>query len=227
LAISSPAIHDEGETRVAGPFLSVRTGFWICIAIAVAAALRRIFALAHPIVAGPPQLVAMDAVFASHATKTVAHVAPALLFVLLLPFYFSERFRYARWLETSLYLSGALVGITAYVMSAYSIGGWTERSAVLLFNTLYLSALARSAWHRQQGRIDAARTWMTRACGIQLGIATTRPIMGAFFATSPITHLQPSQFFGIAFWIGFSVNTIAVELVLRGTKERKHRMAQG
>jgi len=39
--------------------------------------------------------------------------------------------------------------------------------------------------------------------------------MGIFFATSPLTHLAPKQFFGIAFWIGFSINTVVVELWLR------------
>ena len=56
---------------------------------------------------------------------------------------------------------------------------------------------------------------MTRAVGILLGIATTRPVMGVFFATSAFTHLQPKQFFGMAFWIGFSINTLVVELWLR------------
>ena len=44
--------------------------------------------------------------------------------------------------------------------------------------------------------------------------------MGVFFATSRLTHLQPAQFFGIAFWIGFTINTIAIELWLRRRKER-------
>jgi hypothetical protein len=39
--------------------------------------------------------------------------------------------------------------------------------------------------------------------------------MGIFFATSALTHLTPQQFFGIAFWIGFSLNTLAIELWLR------------
>ena len=40
--------------------------------------------------------------------------------------------------------------------------------------------------------------------------------MGVFFATSRLTHLTPSQFFGIAFWIGFSINTfLAIEIWLR------------
>jgi hypothetical protein len=56
---------------------------------------------------------------------------------------------------------------------------------------------------------------MLRAIAILLGIATTRPVMGVFFATSRLTHLTPAQFFGIAFWIGFSLNTLVMELWLR------------
>jgi hypothetical protein len=68
---------------------------------------------------------------------------------------------------------------------------------------------------------------MTRAVGILLGIATTRPVMGVFFATSAQTHLEPRQFFGIAFWIGFSINTIAVELWLHSKRRQSQteRMA--
>jgi hypothetical protein len=68
---------------------------------------------------------------------------------------------------------------------------------------------------------------MTRAIAVLLGIATTRPVMGIFFATSRITHLAPEQFFGIAFWIGFSINTLIVELWLRSRegKSQIERMA--
>lgn len=53
------------------------------------------------------------------------------------------------------------------------------------------------------------------AIAVLLGIATTRPVMGIFFATSSLTHLKPQDFFGYAFWIGFSINTVIVELWLR------------
>ena len=56
---------------------------------------------------------------------------------------------------------------------------------------------------------------MLRAIAILLGIATTRPVMGVFFATSRLTHLTPQQFFGIAFWIGWSLNIVVMELWLR------------
>ena len=65
--------------------------------------------------------------------------------------------------------------------------------------------------------------------GILLGIATTRPVMGIFFATSRVTHLLPQQFFGIAFWIGFSIDTLIVELWLRSAEGQSQikKMAVG
>ena len=113
------------------------------------------------------------------------------------------------------------MGVTAYAMSDYSIGGWVERSAVLLFNSLFLFSLFR-AWQLRRLPVLSLR-WITRAIAILLGIATTRPVMGMFFATSSITHLSPKQFFGIAFWIGFSINTLIAELWLR-TPEGKSQI---
>jgi hypothetical protein len=139
-----------------------------------------------------------------------------MAFVLLCPFVFLRRTG-AAWAERLLFPLGAVVGLSAYAMSVYSVGGWVERSAVLLFNTLFLFSLARAYGYRRTGQHLLKRRWMTRAVAILLGIATTRPVMGAFFATSHLTHLEPRQFFGLAFWIGFSVNTILVEFWLHST----------
>jgi hypothetical protein len=188
-------------------------GFWISIVIAVAVVVRRLGAIAHPSQTAPPQMVALDAAFASHAALTLAHIVPAMAFVLLTPFVFLRRTS-APWAERLLFPLGAVVGLTAYAMSAYSVGGWVERSAVFFFNSLFLFSLARSYRYMRAGEPLLQRRWLTRAVGILFGIATTRPVMGAFFATSLLTHLEPRQFFGIAFWIGFSINTIAVELWL-------------
>lgn len=193
----------------------LRAGFWICIVIAVVVVIRRLVALAHPSHSAPPQLASLDAIFASHATLTLAHIVPALFFVLLVPMFYSRRFADTVWVERLIYVLGAVVGITAYAMSIYPVGGWVERSAVLFFNSLFLYSLTRSYGCMRRGQLLLKRSWMTRAIGILLGIATTRPVMGIFFATSPLTHLEPKQFFGIAFWIGFSINTLVVELWLR------------
>ena len=191
----------------------LRIGFWACIVIAVAVVLRRAVALAHPPQSAPPQLAELDAAFASHATLTLAHILPALAFVLLTPCVYIRRFAGAAWPRRFLFPLGLVVGVTAYAMSRYSVGGWVERSAVLLFNSLFLFSLFR-AWQLSREPALSLR-WLTRAIAILLGIATTRPVMGIFFATSRLTHLSPQQFFGIAFWIGFSINTVIVELCLR------------
>lgn len=193
--------------------LALQVSFWACTAIAIAAVLRRLVALGYPSQTAPPQMAALDAAFASHTSLTLAHILPALAFVLLTPIVLLRQSN-AVWPQRLLFALGAAVGVTAYAMSAYSIGGWVERSAVLFFNSLFLFALAHAYWYMRRGEPLQKMRWMSRAIGILLGIATTRPVMGVFFATSRWTHLVPSQFFGIAFWIGFSINTIIVELWL-------------
>jgi hypothetical protein len=199
--------------------LWIRISFWLCVLIAVAAVIRRLVALAHPAQSGPPAMVSLDAVFSSHTALTLAHIVPALIFVLLTPLVYLRRFANKAWVEALLFPLGGIVGITAYLMSSNPVGGWIERSAVLFFNSLFLLCLFR-AWQLRHGHRILHLQWMTRAIGILLGIATTRPIMGVFFATSRITHLTPSQFFGIAFWIGFSLNTLVVELWVRSRSAR-------
>src|ERR1700760_4018358 len=127
----------------------LRVGFWICFVIAVAVVIRRGVALVHPPQSSPPQLAGLDETFASHAALTLAHILPALAFVLLLPFAYFHRFARSAWIEWLLFSLGAIVGITAYAMSVYSVGGWVERSAVLFFNSLFLYSLFRAWQYRQ------------------------------------------------------------------------------
>lgn len=195
-------------------------GFWICIVIAIAVVVRRLIALVHPSVSGPPQMAALDQSFSSHAALTIAHIIPALGFVLVVPFGLLRRFATINWPKKLLYPLGIIVGVTAYAMCTYAVGGWIERSAVLFFNTLFLYSLVRAWLYQSQGREALSRRWLMRAVAVLLGIATTRPVMGLFFATSRATHLRPQQFFGIAFWIGFSINWIVAESWLRARNQR-------
>ena len=192
--------------------LWLRIGFWICIAISVGVVLRRLFALVYPSQGGPPQMAGLDDAFASHAALTLAHILPALLFVVIAPVVVFRRAPRPVWINLAFYLLGTIVGLTAYPMSAYAIGGWIERSAVFFFDTLFLFSLARAWSYRRNADLVSARRWELRSIAVLLGIATTRPVMGVFFATSRATHLLPQQFFGIAFWIGFSINVLVFEL---------------
>ncbi|HTY82681.1 MAG TPA: DUF2306 domain-containing protein [Silvibacterium sp.] len=204
--------------------LWLRAGFWICTAIAVAVVIRRMFALAAPPrSSSAPQLAALDDFFASHAALTLAHIVPALVFVLVAPFVV---FRRKNWAERLIFPLGVVVGVTAYGMSVHAVGGWIERSAVLFFNSLFLYSLLRAFLYKSQRDASLERRWLLRAIAILLGIATTRPVMGVFFATSTLTHLTPQQFFGIAFWIGFSINTLAFEFWIRSRGRQTQPQAQ-
>ena len=200
------SVESPGRGRNLPAWLLI--GFWGCTLIAIAVVLRRIVALVHPSRGGPPQLAGMDAAFASHAALTLAHIVPAMAFVVVTPFAILPRFDGLVWPRRVLFPLGLVVGITAYAMSAFAIGGWIERSAVFFFDSVFLVSLGYAWRHRGEA---AGRRWLVRAVAILLGIATTRPVMGVFFATSPLTHLTPRQFFGIAFWIGFTLNWIVVE----------------
>lgn len=210
----TPVHETTGEPA---PTRLLKVAFWACTVVAVAVVIRRVIALAAsaPSAEAPPQLAALDQVFASHAALTLAHILTALAFVLIAPFLFLRITRDAAWPPRVLLVLGCIVGITAYAMSAYAVGGWVERSAVLLFNSLFIVSLYRADVHMTNNQAFECRRWMMRALAILLGIATTRPVMGVFFATSQWTHLTPQQFFGLAFWIGFSINTLAMEVWLR------------
>ena len=205
--------------------LWLRTGFWICIVISIAVVLRRVFALATPPRKLPPQMAALDNSFAAHSVLTFAHILPALLFVLIAPVIVFRVTNRPRWIENIFYPLGLIVGLTAYAMSLYSVGGWTERAAVLFFDTLFLVSLARACVFRSQADATRERRWQLRAIAILLGIATTRPVMGVLFATARLTHLLPAQFFGIAFWIGFSINVLVFELWIHSVDRHRARIS--
>lgn len=201
----------EKERKVPG---WLRIGFWVCVAISVAAVFRRLVALAALPQSSSSRMAGLDEVFASHTALTLAHILPALAFVLIVPFAILRRFSRLPWPEPLMFALGAVVSITAYAMAAYAIGGWAERSAVLFYNTLFLFSIRRAWLYRQRGQSIKKRRWLIRSVAILLGIATTRPVMGIFFATSTVTHLSARQFFGLAFWIGFSTNWLIIEIWL-------------
>lgn len=193
-----------------------KMGFWLCVGIGIAVVLRRVIALIRPLNSkAPPDLRTLDAFFQSHAAPTYAHIALAFAFVCLLPFVFWSRTRGTTPVRVGFHSLGAAVGISAFIMAHYAVGGAVETAAVIFYNSLFLASLAVSGVSLSKGQIERSWRWTLRATAISLGIATTRPVMGIFFATARLSHLTPQQFFGPAFWIGFSVNTLAMEIWLR------------
>jgi uncharacterized membrane protein len=195
---------------------------WILVVIGLAAILRRIAALLAPAVAASP--TGLDANFASHSTLTMLHIVPALAFLLVGPFQFRRELRARRpslhrWMGRMYLGAAAVIGISALVMSPQmAIGGALETAATTTFALLFLFSLARAFLWIRRRKIALHREWMIRAWAIGLAVTTTRPIVGAFFATSRFTHLTPHDFFGIAFWLGFTLHLPAAETWIRRTR---------
>ncbi len=168
----------------------------------------------------------MDDLFALHPSLTFAHIIPGFLFMVLGPLQFAKNIRsrhprFHRWSGRVLVVSGLIIGFTAIWMSlTMSFGGVNQAAATLLFGILFLFSLGKAFLHIRRREIPQHREWMLRAFAIGLAVATIRPIIGIFFATSPFTHLTPQEFFGTAFWIGFTLQLIAAEAWIQYTRAK-------
>jgi uncharacterized membrane protein len=164
------------------------------------------------------QFAALDDLFARYPVLTLVHIVPGLLFMVLGPLQFSAtiRARHLRWHRFSgriFVTCGLVMGVSALVMSLGmpAIGGVNQAAATTLFAIFFLFALCKAFWHIRRGEVVLHREWMIRAFAVGLAVATIRPIIGVFFATSRLSGLTPHEFFGIAFWIGFVLHLIAAE----------------
>lgn len=207
-------------------------------AIGCAVVLRRIIVLLlvvehgyHPATASAnprlAQLAGLDKIFARHPSLTLIHIVPGLFFMVLGPIQFSRsiRARHLWWHRLSgrvFVVCGLVIGVSALVMSFAmpAIGGVNQAAATTLFSILFLFALSKAFWHIRRREIALHREWMIRAFAIGLAVATIRPIVGIFFATSPLTGLTPREFFGMAFWIGFVLHLVAAEAWIHITAAR-------
>jgi hypothetical protein len=201
--------------------------FWAAVVvlctIATAVSIRRLVALADSSHPSPSPLAALDALFAARAGLTRTHVIAGLLLALFIPVQLSagvrRRFPHLhRWVGRTLMIVGIVVGLSGYAMVVTPIGGPLEVSAIVFYGTALLASLLIAWRHIRRGDVMRHREWILRAIAIVLGIATTRPVVAAFFATSPLTQLSPSQFFGAAFWIGFTSTALAGEWYVRSTR---------
>jgi hypothetical protein len=154
---------------------------------------------------------------------TLIHILPATLFFLLMPFQFVRRIRarhlaWHRWSGRLLLILALIIAASALRMSfTMAIGGANETAATTLYAILFLIFLTLGYWNIRHRRIVQHREWMIRAFGVSLGIATTRPIVGIFFAAR---RLSPDEFFGTAFWLGFTLTLLGAETWIQYTRTR-------
>jgi uncharacterized membrane protein len=209
------------------------TALFVLIFIGCAVVVRRVVTLTPTLLHGyqPPaptsspvraQFNNLDNTFTPYAVLTLVHILPGMLFLLLAPFQFSSSFRSKhvrahRIVGRIFLIDGLVVGSTALVMSFAmpAIGGVNQAAATTLFGMFFLFALVKAYVHIRRREIALHREWMIRAFSIGLAVTTIRPIVGIFFATSRLTGLTPREFFGTAFWIGFTIHLIVAESWIR------------
>lgn len=207
----------------------VWTGVIFLAVIGVAAVTRRTLVLLWPeTFAGTASpAAALDAGFAKHMALTLIHILPGGLFLILAPLQFvpgirQKHLKVHRWMGRILVLCGLIIGVSALVMSyTMNIGGPNETAATTLFAIVFLICLIKAYRHIRRKEVAWHREWMIRAYGAGLGVATTRPIVGMFFA---FRRLSPHEFFGIAFWLGFTITFLVAEGWVEYT--RQHSMPE-
>ncbi len=173
---------------------------------------------------------ALDVGFAQHMALTLIHILPGALFLILAPLQFvagirSRHLSFHRWSGRLLMVCGLIIGISALIMSfKMNIGGPNETAATTLFAIVFLICLSKAYLYIRKKEVARHREWMIRAYAIGLGVATTRPIVGIFFATRRMT---PHEFFGIAFWLGFTITFLVAEYWIDYTRHRMPSDSQG
>jgi len=210
------------------PASLIRTIAGIVIVLAVigiVVALRRALTLAgviHPYV--NPKFGAFDGGFERHPVLLFVHIIPGTLFMILAPLQFVPKIRsrylkFHRYSGRLLVVFGLTIGVTALFMSfKMAIGGVNETTATVVFASIFLFSLIKSFYHILRSEVALHREWMIRMFAIGFAIATVRPIVGMFFALS---RLSPHEFFGIAFWLGFTIHLLAAEAWINYTRPSK------
>lgn len=191
-------------------------GVVFLILIGVAAVTRRTLVLLwpHTFSGNVSPAATLDRGFAPHVALTLVHILPGGLFLALAAFQFNSRIRQQhlqlhRWMGRVLVICGLIIGASALVMSyKMNIGGPNETAATTLYAIVFLICLIKAYRYIRRKDVTRHREWMIRAYGVGLGVATTRPIVGMFFA---FRRLTPHEFFGIAFWLGFTITFMAAE----------------
>lgn len=203
----------------------VWTGVVFLALIGMAAVTRRTLVLLWPnsFASNASPAAALDAGFARHLVLTLIHILPGALFLVLAPLQFVPSIRrnhlqIHRWMGRVLVVCGLIIGASALIMSyTMNIGGPNETAATTLFAIVFLICLVKAFVHIRRKNVARHREWMIRAYGVGLGVATTRPIVGAFFA---FRRLTPREFFGIAFWLGFTITFLVAEAWVDYTRQR-------
>jgi hypothetical protein len=187
-------------------------GVWTLTTIGVLLVLRRI-----GIMAGFERFLIsprfpFDTGLRQYPVLTIIHIIPGLLFMVLGPFQFREVSNGFRRRSGIVFMAACLIiGVSAIVMPfiVLPLGGVNEAVASVFFAIYFLISLLLAFRALRAGNSVQHHDWLLRVYAVGLAIATVRPIMAMSFV---FFGMRPETFLGTAFWMGFSLHTIAAEL---------------
>ena len=157
--------------------------------------------------------------YREHPLVALLHFAPGLLFIVLAPLQFVAGIRRARpdvhrWTGRILVplagLSGVYALVAAFWLPAY--GGLPTVSATVVFGTYFLVALVAGVRAIRGRRVAVHRKWMIRLFALGLSVATIRAVIGLAQLATDLTF---EEAFGMAFWVGPTLNAAIAELWIR------------
>ena len=225
----------RAASQATRPNRALARSLWVAVIflafIGLAVATRRAVVLVKPgaLSSARNPAAELDAHFAGERALVLTHILPAMLFMILGPLQFVRglRSRYPRvhrWSGRIFLAASAVVGFSGLKLAfGKTVGGLDEKAAIALFGTFFLISLAKALWHALRREFARHREWMIRGYAIGLAVATIRPIMGTFFAVALMTghKPQPAEFFGTAFWIGFTLQSVAAEILINYTRPQQ------
>ncbi len=210
------------KTNTIRPIKAARAIVLMLAFIGIAAAIHRALLLLQLIPASaPPGAQGFDSGFGHYPVLTFIHITAGSIFLVLGCLLFIRR-RKQRPAEQGrqygMLIAGYIMAITALLLSySSSIGGFNETAATNLFALFEIISLTCALICLRKQQEKQVREWLIRAFSIGLAIATVRLINVLFFILS---HLSPHEFFGIAFWIGFTLHLVAAEIWIRLGEKR-------
>jgi hypothetical protein len=193
----------------------------------------RAYAGFYGLAEGSPEYVQLERVVMALSAKvsdfagiTLVHIVPGALMLALMPLQLwrglRERHRLLhRWTGRAILVLGAFFAAGAILLGVlHPVGGATEGSATVVFGGLFVVAGLRGYGAIRRGDAASHREWMLRMVGIAVGASVIR-----LMAAAGILLLGPgavtTRSFGVLFWSGFLVASLAMELWILRARSRR------
>ena len=165
----------------------------------------------------PPELINLR--YVQHPVVTFIHIGSGIIFMLLAPLQFSPGIR--RRIPKLHRIIGRTALVAAITTATISIwmaisfpafGGWLTATSTYVFGSYVIVCFALAYAAARNRQIDRHKKWIIRGVIVSFGVSSIR-ILFIVFAVA--TDLQFEEFFPLAFALGFALNAVLAELVVR------------